>query len=88
MTGARETIKQSVCEAAILLLALASSANAQSGLPYTTYTSFSQVLEGGVRAIYLLLAWSIRKLTGTRRIPASSFTKCINSTRRGAICWA
>lgn len=46
MTGARGTIKQSICEAAILLLALASPANAQSGLPYTTYTSFSQVLEG------------------------------------------
>jgi hypothetical protein len=46
MTGARGAIQHSAWETAILLLALALSANAQSDLPYTTCASFSQLLEG------------------------------------------
>src|SRR5215467_3415758 len=44
MLIARSTMKQ-LRKAAILLMTLGSAAQAQDHLPYTTYTSFSQVLE-------------------------------------------
>src|SRR5260370_3387868 len=39
-------MKQLLRVTAILLMALAAAVHAQDNLPYTTYTSFSQVLEG------------------------------------------
>ena len=46
MTRAYNIMNQPLIEAAIFVIALASPAHAQENLPYTTYTSFSQVLEG------------------------------------------
>jgi len=47
MLRTRSTMRQLRIKTAILLMTLGSAAQAQDHLPYTTYTSFSEVLEGG-----------------------------------------
>ena len=46
MVRARNTMRQLLRKTVIFLIAVVPVVHAQGGLPYTTYTSFTQVLEG------------------------------------------
>ena len=77
MTRADKIIKQLLTQALIFLIALAWPAHTQDNLPYTTYTSFSQVLEGRNARYATVTRVSDPGTSGHRAYTGFFFYQCI-----------
>src|ERR1700694_824615 len=79
----RNTMKQLLGEALIFLMALAAAVRAQDGLPYTTYTSFSQGLEGASAHYAVVTRVSDPGSSGHRAYTGFFFYQCLQFDTTG-----
>src|SRR6266849_3498965 len=83
MVRARNTMKQLLRETVIVLIAVVPVVHAQDGLPYTTYTSFSQVLEGSNARYSAITRVSDSGTSGHRGYTGFFFYQCLQFDATG-----
>src|SRR2546427_8748591 len=83
MVRARNNMKQLLRETVIVLIAAVPVVHAQGGLPYTTYTSFGQVLEGSNARYSAITRVSDSGTSGHRGYTGFFFYQCLQCHATG-----